>query len=109
MKSKNRIEGRSACKGRVRGRPVVVHDVGDLESVRPGDILVSLETEVLFVPAMHRAAAVVTERGGRFCHAAVWARENSKPTIVGAEGAMAALALVDVVEVDADSGLVTWA
>ena len=108
MARSNELRCRPACGGLAAGRPVIVRDLDDLDRVRAGDILVAVETEVLFVPAMHRAAAIVTERGGRFCHAAVWARENGKPTVLGATGATRLLAAVTHVHVDADEGAITW-
>jgi len=101
-----------ACKpasaGRAEGRPVVVRTVADLVLVQDGDILVASETEIAFVPAMLRAAAVITEQGGRFCHAAVWARENSKPVVLQAEDATSLLSGIARVVVDADAGIICW-
>jgi pyruvate,water dikinase len=92
----------------VSGRPVVVDGPSDLDQVKQGDILVAIETDIAFVPAMHRAAAIITERGGRFCHAAVWARENRKPVVLQAENATEALRSAAWVTVDADQGLIVW-
>jgi len=80
----------------------------DLMRVRSGDILVAIETDITYVPAMHRAAAIITEHGGRFCHAAIWARENSKPTVLQAENATTLLRDLPWVVVDADQGVVEW-
>ncbi|UTP39785.1 PEP-utilizing enzyme [Phenylobacterium sp. LH3H17] len=97
-----------ACGGQATGRPVVVSGPQDLAQVGAGDILVALETNIAFVPAMHRAAAIVTEQGGRFCHAAVWARENDKPTVLQATDATQLLLGVMLVCVDADRGMIEW-
>ena len=102
------LAGRPACGGKAAGRPVIVHSVSDLGTVEPGDILVAIETEAIYAPAMHRAGAIVTERGGRFCHAAIWARENGKPTVLAVENATEALSGAGRVEVDADTGLIRW-
>ena len=56
-------------------------------SSKPGDILVAEMTTPDFVPAMKRAAAIMTERGGRTCHAAIVSRELGIPCVVGAGGA----------------------
>lgn len=103
------LKGKSACGGTASGRPRIVQKPSDLDDVGVGDILVAVETDIGFVPAMQRAAAVITEAGGRFCHAAVWARENSKPTVIQVEDATALLAGVQKVDVDATSGVVCMA
>jgi pyruvate, water dikinase len=77
-----RYSGRRAANGIATGRPVIVETEADLDLVREGDVLVASQTDIAYVPAMHRACAIVTETGGRFCHAAVWARENQKPTLL---------------------------
>lgn len=102
------IEGRKASPGVASGRPVIVRSEADLDNVQPGDILVAAQTDIEYVPAMHRASAVITETGGRFCHAAVWAREHSKPTILQVCDATTVLTEVAVATVDADAGTVTW-
>ena len=108
MSKTHELSGRSACGGQATGRPVIVHSPADLDRVGVGDILVSVETEAIFVPAMHRASAVITERGGRFCHAAVWARENDKPTVIAVPHAVSLLAGITQVQVDADRGVIKW-
>ena len=59
-----------------------------------------------FVPAMEKAAAIVTDRGGILCHAAIVSREMSKPCIIGTKIATKVLKDGDLVEVDADKGVV---
>lgn len=97
-----RYVGRRAAHGCVVGRPVVVNSEADLDSVHDGDILVASQTDIAYVPAMHRASAIVTETGGRFSHAAVWARENSKPTLLQVSDATVHLCDVCRVMVNAD-------
>jgi pyruvate,water dikinase len=99
---------RPACGGIVTGRPVIVHGIEDLDAVMANTVLVALETDISYVPAMHRAAAIITERGGRYCHAAVWARENNKPTVLQATNATVLLNGVELVTVDADHGTILW-
>jgi len=102
------LKCRPACSGIVIGRPIIIHSQLDLDQIQSGDVLVAVETDISYVPAMHRAAAVVTERGGRFCHAAVWARENNKPTVLQATNATAVLEGVTLIRVDAEQGLIEW-
>jgi pyruvate,water dikinase len=70
----------------------IVSDVGDLETVEAGDVLVAETTSPDWEPVMRRAAAIVTEHGGRTCHAAIIARELGIPAIVGVAGARTLLA-----------------
>ena len=61
----------------------VVHGLQDMEKVQPGDVLVTDMTDPDWEPIMKRAAAIVTNRGGRTCHAAIIARELGVPAVVG--------------------------
>jgi len=61
----------------------VINDVADMHRVRPGDVLVADMTDPDWEPVMKRAAAIVTNRGGRTCHAAIIARELGIPAVVG--------------------------
>lgn len=103
-----KITGKRASPGRGEGRPVVVQGEEQLADVREGDVLVAAQTDIAYVPAMHRASAIITETGGRFCHAAVWAREHGKPTLLQVERATELLDGVIFVVVDADAETVEW-
>jgi pyruvate,water dikinase len=70
----------------------VVRDASRMEEVRPGDVLVTEMTDPNWEPVMKRAAAIVTDRGGRTCHAAIIARELGIPAVVGCSDATARLA-----------------
>ena len=61
----------------------IVHDIKDMDQVQPGDVLVTDMTDPNWEPVMKRAAAIVTNRGGRTCHAAIIARELGIPAVVG--------------------------
>ena len=65
----------------------VVADKDGLAAFRPGEVLVAEATSPDWEPVMKTAAAIVTDRGGRTCHAAIVARELGVPAVVGAEGA----------------------
>ena len=104
----NRKKGKSAAGGVAHGRPVIVRSENDLSAVRHGDVLVAAQTDVAYLAAMHRACAIITETGGRFCHAAVWARENRKPTVLQITGATSLLEAVADVVVDGDNGVIEW-
>jgi pyruvate,water dikinase len=74
-----RAIGQKIGAGRVR----VIHDPSEMEKVQPGDILVADMTDPNWEPVMKRASAIVTNRGGRTCHAAIIARELGVPAVVG--------------------------
>jgi pyruvate,water dikinase len=61
----------------------VIHDPAEMERVQPGDVLVADMTDPNWEPVMKRASAIVTNRGGRTCHAAIIARELGVPAVVG--------------------------
>ncbi len=61
----------------------VVHGIHDMDKVQPGDVLITDMTDPDWEPIMKRAAAIVTNRGGRTCHAAIIARELGVPAVVG--------------------------
>lgn len=77
------VEGR-AIGQRIGAGPVkVIHDITEMDKVQPGDVLVSDMTDPDWEPVMKRASAIVTNRGGRTCHAAIIARELGIPAVVG--------------------------
>jgi len=85
------LTGRSVG-ARVGAGPVrVVHDASELRDFEPGDVLVAEMTDPDWEPVLARAAAVVTDRGGRTCHAAIVSRELGIPCVVGTDRATAAL------------------
>ena len=100
------IRGNVAHKGKVRGIVKIVSDNRELEKINKGDIFVTSMTTPDFVPAMEKAAAFVTDEGGLLCHAAIISREMNKPCIIGIKIATQVLKDGDLVEVDADNGVV---
>ncbi len=73
---------------RIGSGPVrLIKTHAEMDSVRPGDVLVTAMTDPDWEPVMKRAAAIVTNRGGRTCHAAIIARELGIPAVVGCEDA----------------------
>lgn len=105
------VTGLSASPGRVEGKARVL-DMGTLstedalEKVQKGDILVTQMTRPDMLLAIRRAAAVVTDMGGRTCHAAIVAREFGIPCIVGTQKATACIFDGKKVVVDATEGIV---
>ena len=77
------ITGRSIGHKIGAGAAKVIRSVAEMDRVQPGDVLVSDMTDPDWEPVMKRAAAIVTNRGGRTCHAAIIARELGIPAVVG--------------------------
>ena len=95
-----------AVGDRIGSGPVrIIGKSGELEKVQPGDILVAEATTPDWEPAMKRAAAIITEHGGRTCHAAIVARELGTPVIVGAAGSRDLLTDGQDVTVDCSQGM----
>jgi pyruvate,water dikinase len=82
-RSKVLVEGRSIGQRIGAGRVRVIRDVTEMQKVQPGDVLVADMTDPDWEPVMKRASAIVTNRGGRTCHAAIIARELGIPAVVG--------------------------
>ncbi len=100
------IRGTVACQGKARGPVKIVRTVHDLLKVKKGDILVAITTHPDYVPAMQRAAAIVTDEGGMLSHAAIVSRELGIPCVVGTTNATKVLQPGQEVEVDATHGIV---
>ncbi|TKB49668.1 phosphoenolpyruvate synthase [Ferrimonas aestuarii] len=91
------LEGKSdvVCEGRAIGHKVgagtakVLDSIEDMDKIQPGDVLVTDMTDPDWEPIMKRASAIVTNRGGRTCHAAIIARELGIPAVVGCGDATA--------------------
>jgi len=83
QKSKVLITGRSIGQRIGKGKARIIADVSQINHVQAGDVLVTDMTDPDWEPIMKRAAAIVTNRGGRTCHAAIIARELGIPAIVG--------------------------
>ena len=77
------VEGRAIGQRIGAGKVRIIHDVSEMDKVQPGDVLVSDMTDPDWEPVMKRASAIVTNRGGRTCHAAIIARELGIPAVVG--------------------------
>ncbi|MFF7106951.1 phosphoenolpyruvate synthase [Pseudomonas sichuanensis] len=77
------VEGRAIGQRIGAGKVRVIKDVSEMDKVQPGDVLVSDMTDPDWEPVMKRASAIVTNRGGRTCHAAIIARELGIPAVVG--------------------------
>lgn len=100
------VSGRVAFRGSVRGIVRIVMHPDDISRVEKGDILVAQMTFPAYISAMQKAAAFVTDEGSITCHAAIISREMKKPCIVGTKNATKVLKDGDMIEVDANNGVV---
>jgi len=102
-------EGRAIGQKIGTGPVRIVHHISEMDTVQPGDVLVTDMTDPNWEPVMKRASAIVTNRGGRTCHAAIIARELGIPAVVGCGDATERLAegtLVTVSCAQGDTGFI---
>ena len=89
LRYKLKGHGTVLAEGRAIGQKIgtgpvrLVHNIAEMDKVQPGDVLVTDMTDPNWEPVMKRASAIVTNRGGRTCHAAIIARELGIPAVVG--------------------------
>ena len=100
------LTGDAASPGLAAGPVKIIHKASQIDQVHDGDILVAEMTTPDFVPAMKRAVAIVTNRGGRTAHAAIVSRELGIPCVVGTERATTTLASGQIITVDGSHGKV---
>lgn len=100
------IWGQVGCVGKAVGEVKKIFRPEDMGKMKQGDILVSIATDPDIVPAMKKAAAIVTEQGGITSHAAIVSRELNIPCVIGTKIATQVLQDGDRVEVDAYKGVV---
>ena len=101
------LRGLAASPGLASGRVRVLQSPHEAAALRAGEVLVAAMTSPDWVPAMRRAAALVTDGGGMTCHAAVVSRELGLPCVVGTRTATTTLHDGDLVTVDGRSGTIT--
>ncbi len=101
------IKGSTGYKGCVQGIARVCLSLESIEDFKEGEILVASMTRPEYVTAMKKAIAFVTDEGGITCHAAIIAREMKKPCIIGTKNATKVIKDGDMIEVDADTGIIT--
>ncbi len=102
----NKVEGRGTYPGTIRGTARLIFSHKDLAQVQDGEILVTSMTTPDMMPAMHKAAAFVTDEGGITCHAAIVSREMRKPCVIGTKDATGIFKNGDTLLLDASKGVV---
>lgn len=100
------LRGIAAYRGKRKGKVVTIYHHGQLGKIKMGDVLVAPMTSPWYLPAIKKATAIVTDEGGVGCHAAIIARELKKPCIIGTKIATKVFKDGDLVEVDANEGIV---
>ncbi|MFA5954803.1 MAG: PEP-utilizing enzyme [Patescibacteria group bacterium] len=100
------VVGRTAYPGKVIGTAKIVLSQKDFKKFQRGDILVAPNTRPEYIPVMKIAGGIVTEEGGITSHAAIVSRELKIPAVVGAQGVLEQIKEGDIIEVDANRGII---
>lgn len=103
------ITGIGAAPGRAQGKVRWVQTPADLQNFQAGEVLLAKMTSPDWAEVFQKAAAVATEQGGMLCHAAIVAREEGIPAVVGAGSSLQEICDGDVVVIDGDEGCIIWA
>lgn len=104
LSSVNYFHGQTAMTGQARGTVKIINNKEDLKKMNVGDVLVSKMTNPDLVPAMKKAAAIITDMGGVTCHAAIVSRELKIPCVIGTKVATKVLKDGETVFVDGNTG-----
>lgn len=100
------LTGQPAFPGLVTGRIRVIQTIADISTMKRDEILVAPMTNPDYMPAIRKAKAIITDEGGILAHAAIVSRELEIPAVLGTKIASQALKSGDLVEVDANQGVV---
>ncbi|HEY4512801.1 MAG TPA: PEP-utilizing enzyme [Candidatus Paceibacterota bacterium] len=104
---KNEIKGVTGNPGKAKGKVrLVLSDNAANVMIENGEILVAVSTNPSLIPIMKKATAIITDEGGMLCHAAIMSRELGIPCIIGTKIATQAFKTGDMVEVDAENGII---
>jgi phosphohistidine swiveling domain-containing protein len=100
------FKGRVASKGFIKGKACIVRSGAEFGKMKQGDVMVVINTSPDYVPIMHKAGAIVAEEGGLTAHVAVVSREFGIPCVVGIKRISEIIKDGDMLEVDAEKGIV---
>lgn len=104
--NKKEIKGATGYPGKIRGKVKIILDPNKSANFKKGDVLVTGMTRPEYLHLILKASAIVTDAGGILCHAAISARELKKPCIIGTKNATNILKDNDIVEIDANNGII---
>lgn len=102
------VEGISIGQKIISGRAHLITSVADIAQVQKGDIIVTEMTDPDWVPAMKKAGGIITDRGGRTCHAAIVSRELGIPAIVGTQNGTHIIKTGQLITIDCSQGAVGY-
>ncbi|HLD75648.1 MAG TPA: PEP-utilizing enzyme, partial [Candidatus Norongarragalinales archaeon] len=100
------LKGQCACPGNAKGKAVIVNSEKDVHKLKQGDVLFSYATTPELMAAIRKAGAIVTDRGGVTCHAAIVSRELKIPCVIGTKIGTQWIREGETVHVDASAGRV---
>lgn len=100
------VSGNSVGQQIAVGKAVVVNSVNDIQQVQPGDIIVTNMTDPDWVPVLRKSSGIITQMGGRTCHAAIVSRELHIPALVGAHDAMQKIKNGQEITIDCSQGTI---
>lgn len=106
LTNEGNLEGKVAYQGKVKGRVRIIFSLEDIHTIKKGEVLVTKMTRPEMIMGLEKAAAFVTDQGGMLSHAAIVSREMRKPCIVGTKIATQIFKNGDLIEVDANKGIV---
>ncbi len=101
-----KLKGKSIYVGKVKGKVKIIFSKNEFRKFKRGNILVTTMSSPWFMPVIKKSKAIITDEGGITCHAAIMAREFKKPCIIDTKIATKILTDGDLVEVDANSGII---
>ncbi|MFH1316580.1 MAG: PEP-utilizing enzyme [Candidatus Woesearchaeota archaeon] len=104
--SKKEVTGTIANKGFAQGKVRIINSIEDMKGFKVGEILISFNTNPSLMPVISKSGAIVTDEGGIMCHASIVSRELNIPCVVGTKSATKIFKDGDIVEVNADKGIV---
>tara|TARA_Y100000310_G_C20689133_1_gene821035 strand:+ start:2171 stop:3601 length:1431 start_codon:yes stop_codon:yes gene_type:complete len=102
----NVIKGKIAAKGYVKAPVILMNDASELDKIKPNHILVTPMTTTDYTPILNKLAGIITDEGGLTCHAAIVSRELNIPCIIGTQVATKLLKDNQLVELNANKGIV---
>lgn len=100
------VTGQSIGQKIASGKAKIVSNVDEIGKVESGDIIITQMTDPDWLPALKKAAGIITDKGGRTCHAAIVARELSIPAIVGTGNATQVIPNEELITIDCSQGMV---
>jgi pyruvate,water dikinase len=106
FKGAKEIKGKIAFKGCIQGRVYIINKPEDIKNFKKGEIIASINTSPSLMSALLKCGGIITNEGGIMCHASIISRELKKPCIIGTKIATQVLKNGDLIELDANKGVI---